>query len=495
MIGVYGTSPRHLCEHARPRCGCLNHTEVMTDMLNPRQFLRASRECHAATDEPRLRVPGGEHEETAWTAGLSENEINTLYNVMRLIDLDANEALVHAGEANTPVFLVLDGELIEDWGIPNCVHEPRVARKGDWVAIAGFTEDGSQTCRLLARTEAHVMALTHEAIATLDERTQRVIYRHLSMLSASRIAELERERSHALARSARLIDTLYERHEAAGDACKDSKLVVDIIEKIPNLPAFIGDLVPKLQSEDVDAREIANLIKHDPSLAANILKTLNSPLYGLQQKISDITSAITYLGFQSLYELVVSEAVKRTMPKTSSFQKLHLDAVGVSHIAFLLSRVQRVEVPVQMSTIGLLHNLGQSVIELLKSNNRSFKLFIDIIDQAHMGALLLEKWNLPEPIWRPVQLQTVPEFALPYKLPEAELKRVALLFVAKRCYQRVRYPGQDSEDPAFLSVYAQALWDGYDTADGILRYLIRPELKKKNTGMPGFLKKLVANYR
>jgi len=182
------------------------------------------------------------------------------------------------------------------------------------------------------------------------------------------------------------------------------------------------------------------------------------------------------------------------MPKTSSFQKLHLDAVGVSHIAFTLSRVHRVEVPVQMSTIGLLHNLGQSVKELLKGNNRAFELFIDMMDQAQMGALLLEKWHLPEEIWRPVQLQTVPEFALPYKLPGDELKRVALLFVAKRCYQKVRYPGQGAEDPAFFSDYARILWDGPDTGDGIIRHLLRPELKKKNTGMPGFLKKLIANY-
>jgi|GEM_PF-1322264 len=463
-------------------------------MLNPRQLLRTPKELHPATEHSDLQMPGRAQKGAGWVAELSENEVNTLYNVMRIVELDAGEVLVSAGEANTSVFLVLDGEVGEDWPVPSCVHDPMVAGKGDWVAITGFTQGASQTYALVARTQARLMALTHDSIATLDERTQRVLYRHLNVLAASRVAELEGERLRALTRSARLIDTLHEQHQKNAAACGKSKLVVDIIDKIPNLPAFIGDLVPKLQDEDVDAREVANLIKHDPSLAANILKTLNSPAYGLQQKISDITSAITYLGFQSLYELVVSEAVKRTMPKTSSFQKLHLDAVGVSHIAFLLSRLQRIEVPVQMSTIGLLHNLGQSVIELLKINNRAFALFIDIIDQAQLGALLLEKWNLPEGIWRPVQLQTVPEFALPYKLPEAELNRVALLFVAKRCYQRVRYPGQDIEDPAFFSDYARTLWEGYDSADGILRHMIRPELKKKNVGIPGFLKKLIANY-
>ena len=86
---------------------------------------------------------------------------------------------------------------------------------------------------------------------------------------------------------------------------------------------------------------------------ADVLKSINSSYYGLRKKVSDIKNAVLLLGFQELYQLVMSEGLRRTMPDTPDFRALHSEALVISYIAFSLSISSQVGIPVQMATIGM----------------------------------------------------------------------------------------------------------------------------------------------
>lgn len=83
----------------------------------------------------------------------------------------------------------------------------------------------------------------------------------------------------------------------------------------------------------------------------------------MKHKISGIQHAVVLLGLNEIYELFVSEGVKRTMPNTPFYRDLHEHSVAISHICFALSQESNVGKPVQIATIGLLHDLGKGVIQ------------------------------------------------------------------------------------------------------------------------------------
>ena len=71
----------------------------------------------------------------------------------------------------------------------------------------------------------------------------------------------------------------------------------------------------------------------------------------------------------------MAESVRRTMPDNPEFQELHFHSVAISQISFILSQAKHIAKPAQMATIGLLHDLGQIVILLLKQQNP--KLYLE----------------------------------------------------------------------------------------------------------------------
>ncbi|MCP5005088.1 MAG: HDOD domain-containing protein [Planctomycetes bacterium] len=75
--------------------------------------------------------------------------------------------------------------------------------------------------------------------------------------------------------------------------------------------------------------------------------------------ISDVQHAITYLGFNQVYQLVVDREAKSTMPDTPEFQELQFHSNVVSFFSFELARLCGRNKPLLHCTIGLLHDIGK----------------------------------------------------------------------------------------------------------------------------------------
>src|SRR5206468_213191 len=57
------------------------------------------------------------------------------------------------------------------------------------------------------------------------------------------------------------------------------------VSEIPKLPQHANNLAMKLLNERTTPQEVADGVKGDPSLAALVLQTVNSPYYGLRSQI------------------------------------------------------------------------------------------------------------------------------------------------------------------------------------------------------------------
>ncbi|MEE4243763.1 MAG: HDOD domain-containing protein, partial [Kangiellaceae bacterium] len=65
-------------------------------------------------------------------------------------------------------------------------------------------------------------------------------------------------------------------------------------------------LVDELTMAGTDLDEIARLISSDPGVSAAVLKTVNSPYFGLKSRIASINQAVVLLGIDRVINLVKS---------------------------------------------------------------------------------------------------------------------------------------------------------------------------------------------
>lgn len=83
---------------------------------------------------------------------------------------------------------------------------------------------------------------------------------------------------------------------------------------IPPRPTVVTALMEEGAREDPDLKRVAALIAADVALAAAVLKTVNSPLYGLKRRIGDIDQALSLLGMDNLATLVAGLTLRAGLP-------------------------------------------------------------------------------------------------------------------------------------------------------------------------------------
>ncbi|GAB6043354.1 HDOD domain-containing protein [Endothiovibrio diazotrophicus] len=69
---------------------------------------------------------------------------------------------------------------------------------------------------------------------------------------------------------------------------------------IPPKPELLSDLHAAASRAEPDPGEVAEIVARDVGLSAAVLKTINSPLFGMRRTISDIRQAALLLGIAEL---------------------------------------------------------------------------------------------------------------------------------------------------------------------------------------------------
>ncbi len=60
-----------------------------------------------------------------------------------------------------------------------------------------------------------------------------------------------------------------------------------------------------MEDEDSSIEQFANVISIDPSMTSRLLQIANSPIYSFSGEISTISRAITVIGAQSIYNMML----------------------------------------------------------------------------------------------------------------------------------------------------------------------------------------------
>jgi len=426
--------------------------------------------------------------------GLDEKELNRLYNLATIKTLQKDEALFLEGDTDQTVYVVLGGEIRIVKDLYGQAEIMSTVREGGWVGEIGFTSQVPRTASALANKLSKLIAIDKATVDALEEKTQLVLFKRLNVLASLHIGDLDRREKGLAAKNRQLMETLFSAHTKERIDYNRSEMIQGIINKVPKLPAFASTLTHKLLVDGTSLKEVSESIQADPSLVGLVLKTLNSSYYGFYQKISDIHRAVVLFGLNGLYQLVVGEGVRRSMPDTPYFQNLHSHSVAISNIAFALSQKAQFTDPAQVATVGLLHDLGQIVIKLLKERNPGLDMLIDSLDRAQIGALLLKKWNLPEVVWRSVEFQFYPEFSPPTNVPMDIRTTVAVVYLSHLCYEFLQGHSEPDLPTVFVDDYLSLLrWQRLSVADITQQYVL-PVLSKRKNSLPVFFREFFEKY-
>jgi putative nucleotidyltransferase with HDIG domain len=196
------------------------------------------------------------------------------------------------------------------------------------------------------------------------------------------------------------------------------KVVDRILKSINSIPAFpaTGNKVAQLLSKpDYSVLQVANVIKYDPSITANILKMANSAYFGPRHIISNIKDAVIYLGQKNLLRAIqtagISKYYKKGMPGYyDKATDLWEHSVAVALMSQILSKKINGREDTTLYTAALLHDVGKIILgefvrdslvkisALVETQKHSFLEAEEIvlgINHADLGGRIAEYWNFP----------------------------------------------------------------------------------------------------
>ncbi len=172
--------------------------------------------------------------------------------------------------------------------------------------------------------------------------------------------------------------------------------VDDVLARVDNLPTLpvvalrVGEMV---NDPRAGAREIAEVMRTDPSLSAKVLRLVNSSYYAIPGGVSDVSRAISFIGFNALYQLVLSVSVLSSL-KTPAGQEfdargLWLHSLSVGACAEVIARRIRHPDPSTCFTAGLLHDVGKIALSIAEPVR--FGAALDASRRSGLGMNLSEK--------------------------------------------------------------------------------------------------------
>ena len=193
--------------------------------------------------------------------------------------------------------------------------------------------------------------------------------------------------------------------------------IISRIDQLPSPPEIYLQINQALAEENVSVNHIAELIKNDPNMTAQILKIVNSAYFGLFDNIDSVQRAIILLGFDLIKNLVLSihlfRGIQLSGKETELVEQIGSHSTNVAMATMeIVKRSQEFHRLSQLAfSVGILHDVGK-LIFLQAFGDEYFSLWQKAgeegaplwkleqqkygLTHADTGAYLLGLWGLPE---------------------------------------------------------------------------------------------------
>lgn len=89
--------------------------------------------------------------------------------------------------------------------------------------------------------------------------------------------------------------------------------IIESIKSLPPLSKTIIEINRLYSDEGTAINDLVKVIKPDPMIVANLLKSANSPLYSFGQEIRTVSQAITLFGMENTRSIVLGNSVRKLL--------------------------------------------------------------------------------------------------------------------------------------------------------------------------------------
>jgi len=200
-----------------------------------------------------------------------------------------------------------------------------------------------------------------------------------------------------------------------------SAKIAKALDSLPTLPIVALQIGEVVHSNKASVAHVAEILRTDPATSAKLLKLVNSPYFGIPGGVSDVARAIPFVGFNTLYQLVLSITVLDTLDaRAAGFdpKALWLHSLTVATAARELAAELRFNDGGVCFTAGLLHDMGKIALAKIEPDKLA-KVFASMRDEGmsmadaevnhglpehdRVGSRLAKQWRFPATLATPIE--------------------------------------------------------------------------------------------
>jgi len=248
------------------------------------------------------------------------------------------------------------------------------------------------------------------------------------------------------------------------------------IDALPTLPGMVKKLSTMVDSPDISADKIADMISMDQVLTARLLKLVNSAFYGFSGRISSVSQAIVLLGFNVIKGLTISASVFDMMKE--DLEELWRHSLACSTIAGQIAKTLKEPDAEEIAVAGLLHDIGKVAVwvkfpddmkQMLHRVKEEGRTLMDVetevlgMTHADVAKLLSTQWHLPDSLVEPIAFHHTPWRSRNYP------RRTNIVHLANII---TRGLGYTFADDIYVSPLSQGCWETLSLNDNLIEEIM-----------------------
>ncbi len=205
------------------------------------------------------------------------------------------------------------------------------------------------------------------------------------------------------------------------------RMIKDRVSSLPLIDVTVWEVISLLDNPDSNFEQIVEELS--PDIAARFLSMASSAFYG--REVRSISYAVRLLGYSEMKKLLITSILMDHFTRRLedfSFEKFQKQAHFCAAVSRILGKILDYGAHEDLFTVGILHNIGKlvlavyfkkehrKIIDLKKAEALSTseaEKRITVVTHAEIGALVLERFNIPKSICEAVRFHDAKDRIIP----------------------------------------------------------------------------------
>lgn len=235
--------------------------------------------------------------------------------------------------------------------------------------------------------------------------------------------------------------------------------------QVPPKPQVLVEIQDVLAQQEPSPQDFADVISKDVALSAAVLKTVNSPVFGLKRSITDIRQSVMLLGTTNISNLVSFIELRKAFDKPSSIshEKYWDTAMDTANMMTVLVELLDLKsvCPIEDAySFGLFRDCGIPLMAmkfddyksvLIEANSSPERIFTDVeeqyyqTDHASVGYFVASSWHLPRNLCHIIARHHEPDYLRASDTTPQDKHLYLLAKLASNILSKLDYAKEDVE--------------------------------------------------